>query len=152
MDPVSVKMVRASLIWLAIGFTVGGLMLADNSLPGTWRFWFGPTHGHVLFVGWFFQFAVGVAFWLLPRKRTAELPFGYNERTAFLSFIILNAGLIVRVIAEPGPRVGYLSNGADALLLVSAAAHVLAGGIIVSLLWGRAIQRPDRGARSNTRT
>ncbi|TVR71830.1 MAG: hypothetical protein EA415_10740 [Sphaerobacteraceae bacterium] len=137
-------MVRAALIWLAIGFTFGGLMLADASVPGNWRAWFAPTHGHVLFVGWFLQFAVGVAYWLLPRKRTDIAPLGYNERTAFLSFIFLNIGLVIRVVAEPAPRIGYMSSGIDEMLIVSAIAHVGAIGIVVVQLWGRVTPRPVR--------
>lgn len=144
MDPISVRMVRAALIWLAIGFTFGGLMLADASVPGNWRNWFAPTHGHVLFVGWFLQFAVGVAYWLLPRNRTDVAPLGYNERTAFLSFILLNTGLLIRVVAEPAPRIGYMASGVDEMLVISAIAHVGAIGIIVVQLWNRVIPRHAR--------
>lgn len=63
-----------------------------------------------LFVGWFLQFAIGIAYWLLPRKRTAERPLGYHERGANLAFALLNSGLFTRVIAEPPGRVG---NGGD---------------------------------------
>jgi hypothetical protein len=149
MDPISVKMVRAALIWLAVGFTVGGLMLADASVPGNWRAWYAPTHGHVLFVGWFLQFAVGVAYWLLPRKRTDESPLGYNEHAAFLSFAILNTGLLVRVVTEPAPRIGYMTGLVDELLILSALAHVAAIGIIVFQLWSRVIPRPVRRSRGS---
>jgi hypothetical protein len=148
MDPISVKMVRAALIWLTIGFVFGGLMLADASLPGNWRGWFAPTHGHVLFVGWFLQFAVGVAYWLLPRQRTDTRPLGYNERAAFLSFAILNTGLLLRVIAEPAPRMGYMDSLYSELLIISALFHVAAIGIVVGQLWGRVIPRPVRRNRS----
>lgn len=148
MDPISVRMVRAALIWLSIGFLLGAAMLSDASIPGDWRFWFAPTHGHILFVGWFLQFAIGIAYWLLPRQRTDARPFGYNERIALSSFIVLNAGLILRVLAEPAPRVGYLTDLSDPVLVVSALAHVAAIGIIVSQLWGRIIPRPPRRNRA----
>ncbi len=150
MDPISVRMVRTALIWLAIGFVFGGLMLADSSLPGSWRAWFAPTHGHILFVGWFLQFAVGVAYWLLPRKRTDDRPLGYNEHAAFLSFVILNIGLVVRVIAEPAARIGYMTGLVDELLIVSALAHVGAIGIVVVQLWSRVIPRPVRRNRGES--
>ena len=150
MDPLSVKMVRAALIWLMLGFIFGALMLMDASLPGNWRAWFSPTHGHVLFVGWFLQFAVGIAFWLLPRKRTDDRPLGYNERVAFLSFVILNTGLLLRVVAEPAPRIGYMSGIANEVLIVSALAHVAAIVLIVGQLWGRVIPRPIRRTSRNT--
>jgi hypothetical protein len=152
MDPISVRMVRAALIWLAIGFVLGGLMLADTSVPGDWRAWFAPTHGHILFVGWFLQFAVGIAYWLLPRKRSDASPLGYNERAVFLGFVILNAGLVLRVFAEPAPRVGYMTSMVDELLVLSALAHVAAIGIIVTQLWSRVIPRPVRRTRGASRT
>ncbi len=150
MDPVSVRMVRAALLWLALGVVLGGLMLADASVPGNWRAWYLPTHGHILFVGWFLQFAVGIAYWLLPRKRSDELPLGYNERVTFFSFLILNSGLLIRVIAEPGPRAGYMTSLVDELLLVSAITHVVAIGIVVVQLWSRVIPRPPRRNRERT--
>jgi hypothetical protein len=137
-------MVRTALIWLALGFTLGGLMLADATVPGTWRHWFGPTHGHILFVGWFLQFAIGIAYWLLPRKRSDLLPLGYNERAALLSFVVLNSGLGLRVFAEPAMRMGYILDTGDVVLLVSALAHIAAIGIIVLQLWGRVIPRVAR--------
>lgn len=134
-------MARAALVWLAIGFTIGALMLADRTMPGNWRLWFGPTHGHILFVGWFLQFAVGVAYWLLPRNRTEDQPLGYNDRLAFIALLALNGGLGLRVIVEPTSRMGHELTGGDAILVVSAMAHLAAIGIIVSQLWRRIIPR-----------
>jgi vacuolar-type H+-ATPase subunit I/STV1 len=150
MDPISVKMVRAALIWLAIGFIFGALMLSDASIPGSWRAWFAPTHGHVLFVGWFLQFAVGIAYWLLPRQRTDERPLGYQETAALLAFLILNVALVLRVVAEPAPRIGYLEMLYNEALVVSAVLHVVAIGIVVTQLWGRIIPRPVRRNRNKS--
>jgi hypothetical protein len=146
MDRVSVNMVRAALVWLALGVCLGAVMLTDHLIPGTWRFWFGPTHGHMLFVGWFLQFAVGVAYWLLPRQRTDLRPMGYNERVAYAAFMILNWALALRLVGEPAPRIGYLHDISDVLLVSSALGHVVAVGIIVVQLWGRVIQRRQRKA------
>ena len=51
MDRLSAVMVRAALGWLLAGVVLGGLMLTDRVVPGEWRLWMTPTHGHVLFVG-----------------------------------------------------------------------------------------------------
>jgi len=145
MDPVSVRLVRASLLWLAAGFTLGALMLSDALVPGDWRRWFAPTHGHMLFVGWFLQFAVGVAYWLLPRKRTAERPLGYHERGAYGAFALLNSGLLLRVIAEPPERVGNGGALVDLALAVSAVLQLAAIVIIAAQIWPRIV--PRRQAR-----
>jgi len=141
MDPVSVRLVRASLLWLVTGFTLGALMLSDALVPGDWRLWFAPTHGHILFVGWFLPFAIGVAYWLLPRKRIPERPLGYNERWAMAAFALLNLGLGLRVLAEPQDRVG---NGGDAVDITLAVSSVLQLGaiiIVASQIWPRIVPR-----------
>jgi hypothetical protein len=118
-------------------------MLADGLLAGDWRSWFAPTHGHMLFVGWFLQFAVGVAYWLLPRQRMPERPLGYDERLAMAAMLLLNAGLLLRVLAEPSDRMGY-DAGADLTLAVSGLLQLAAVLVIVWQLWGRLRPRPTR--------
>src|SRR6188768_521620 len=107
MDRFSSWMVRVSLCWLLAGFVVGAMMMADAKLAGAWRVWMAPTHGHMLFVGWFLQFTLGIAFWLLPRARTANRPLGYRESLAFAAMAALDVGLLLRVAAEPAQRAGH---------------------------------------------
>ena len=106
MDPLCSRMVRAALCWLVAGALVGGLMLLDGTLPGALVAWLAPSHAHMLFVGWFLQFVIGVAYWLLPRKRTPAQPLGYDERLGMLATLALNAGLLLRVAADPPGRCG----------------------------------------------
>ena len=149
MDPVSVRLVRASLLWLVAGFALGALMLSDAFVPGDWRVWFAPTHGHILFVGWFLQFAVGIAYWLLPRKRTTARPLGYHEQGAFSAFALLNSGLLLRVIAEPPGRVGNGEELIDVALAVSAVLQLAAIVIVATQIWPRIVpRRPSRSSGS----
>lgn len=141
MDPVSIRMLRTSLLWLVLGFALGALMLSDELLPGTWRVWFGPTHGHILFVGWFLQFAIGVGLWLLPRTRSPELPLGYRGATALAAFVLLNAGLLLRVIAEPVGRTEYDRAAVDWALAVSSVLQLVAIVVLARLLWKRVLPR-----------
>jgi hypothetical protein len=134
----------AALVWLMLGVLLGALLLVDRQAPGSWRRWFSPTHGHILVVGWFLQFAVGIAYWLLPRQRSEPAPLGYNERVAHVALVTLNIALALRVVAEPAARAGYQGGVTDAGLLVSALGHVVAVGIIVVQLWGRVIPRASR--------
>lgn len=46
-----------------------------------------------LLVGWFAQLAMGVAFWIVPRFSSGP-PRG-NERIIWLSFVLVNAGLLI---------------------------------------------------------
>lgn len=144
MDRLSSIMLRISLIWLLAGFVIGAAMLTDRALPGQWRLWMAPSHAHMLFVGWFIQFVFGVAYWLLPRRRTPERPMGYPERTAYLAVAALNLGLALRVAAEPFERSGHANDGTLALLAVSSMLQVAAILIFVAHLWPRVATRPIR--------
>ena len=144
MDPLCSRMVRASLCWLAAGGIVGGVMLLDSTLPGSLAAWLAPSHAHMLFVGWFLQFAVGVAYWLLPRKRTPAQPLGYNERLGMIATLALNAGLLLRVGAEPIERMGQGSNLTQVTLGLVALLQVSAILIFATQLWPRVGPRAPR--------
>jgi hypothetical protein len=137
-------MLRAPFIWLLAGAVVGAAMMVDDALPGNWRVWMAPTHGHMLFVGWFVQFAIGVAYWLLPRRRSPALPVGYDERLALGAVVLLNAGLLLRVAAEPAQRSGHVGDWITALLGCSGALQVIAFAIFVVQLWPRVAPRARR--------
>lgn len=145
MDRISIVMVRAALAWLVLGFVIGGLMLVDRAIPGDWRAWMSPSHGHMLFVGWFLQFALGIAYWLLPRKRQADLPLGYREMPGLVGVGALNVGLICRVLAEPFERTGHASDLTLALLAASAILQVVAVVLFVMQLWPRIYGRNKLG-------
>lgn len=137
MDRLTTVMVRLSLGWLLAGFIIGGLMLVDRIVPGDWRAWLTPSHGHMLFVGWFFQFVIGIAFWLLPRKRSPERPLGYHERFSLLAVVMLNIGLLLRVAGEPLERIGQGGLVTISSLSASATLQMVAALIFVAQLWPR---------------
>lgn len=145
MDRLSIVMVRAALVWLLLGIAVGGLMLVDRAIPGQWRLWLAPSHGHVLFVGWFLQFALGIAYWLLPRKRQPALPLGYPEGPALAATLALNLGLLLRVLGEPFERTGNASDLTLALLVASSVLQVAAVAVYVAQLWPRIYGRNRLG-------
>ena len=137
MDRLTAVMVRLSLGWLLSGFVIGGLMLVDRAVPGAWRAWLAPSHGHMLFVGWFLQFALGIAYWLLPRKRSPERPLGYDERISWFGVGALNAGLMLRMLGEPLERMGRGNLATLAALFGSAALQLAAVLIFVTQIWPR---------------
>lgn len=154
MDPLCSRMVRAALCWLVAGAVVGGLMLLDGMLPGALVAWFAPSHAHMLFVGWFLQFVIGVAYWLLPRKRTPAQPLGYDERLGMLATLALNAGLLLRVGAEPIERMGQGSAWTQMTLGLVALLQVAAIVIFATQLWpriGPRIPRPKHDAPGEPR-
>lgn len=145
-------MVRCSLVWLLAGFVIGGLMLVDRGVPGHWRLWLLPTHGHMLFVGWFVQFALGIAYWLMPRKRTTDRPLGYRETPALAGAAALNLGLVLRVVAEPLERTGHASDGTLGLLAGSSILQVAAVVVFIAQLWPRIYGRGKLGRPATATT
>ena len=144
MDRLTSIMLRLALGWLVIGFVIGGAMLTDREVPGQWRLWLAPGHGHMLFVGWFLQFVIGVAYWLLPRKRSPRQPVGYVERPAYIAVAALNSGLMFRVGAEAAERSGHANDLSFTALVIAAVLQILAAAIFVVQLWPRVAARPIR--------
>lgn len=76
MPDISRVYIRSSLLCLAFGFILGGLIQANNAVFLSPVFWMMKgLHAHLLLYGWFAQVAMGVAFWCLPR-----LPGGYRGK------------------------------------------------------------------------
>jgi cbb3-type cytochrome oxidase subunit 1 len=86
----SVWSIRAALLYLGTGFTLGGVMLAAPGLQlpqAVIRL--RPLHTELLLVGWMVQLAFGVAYWILPRT-------GQGRRTglALAALLLLNLGVL----------------------------------------------------------
>src|SRR5690606_2375409 len=93
-------MVRCALIWLAAGYTVGGLLLAEKGaglLPWAWALRL--SHVHMLLAGWMFQLAFGVAFWILPRLDAAGSR--GDERPVYVAWVALNGGALLGALHGP---------------------------------------------------
>ncbi|MFB6347093.1 MAG: hypothetical protein ABEK50_15325 [bacterium] len=90
--------IRLSLGYMLIGFTIGGLMLANKGfliLPSVPLYL--PVHIEYMMVGWFIHLIFGVAYWMFPRftpKETGLRPRGF-VRAAWGSLLLLNIGLVI---------------------------------------------------------
>jgi heme/copper-type cytochrome/quinol oxidase subunit 1 len=83
--------VRSALIYLLIGFGIGGLILCAKAGYVDARVWVWLLpHADFLLVGWLIQLAMGVAYWILPRMR--ETGRG-RVALAWIAYFLLNAGL-----------------------------------------------------------
>ena len=84
--------------------------------------------------GWLTQLIFGVVFWMFP-KYSADQPRGSNL-LGWWTYGLLNAGLVLRAIAEPfnslspGPTSGWL-------LVAAALIQFLAGLAFVTNTWSR---------------
>lgn len=112
MPRLSVWFVRSALVYLALGFTFGALMLGEKGVsfyPAVLRLL--PAHIEFVLFGWNVQLTMGIAFWILPRF-TSRIASGQrpaavdtrardavdvqrrgNEQAAWLAYILLNAGI-----------------------------------------------------------
>ena len=128
MPRLSCWFVRAALVYLAVGFTLGALLLAHKGVsfyPLAWSFL--PLHMELLLMGWLVQLAMGMAFWILPRF-VHGAPRG-NETFAWLAFAATNLGIGLVVAGAIFPVRGLAFAGRAAEI----------GGIALFLLgaWRR---------------
>ena len=124
MPRLSYLFIRASLIYLVLGFTLGGLILANKSIPFAPFIWaLLPAHIEFLILGWLTQLALGVAFWILPRL-ASNTPRG-NERWSWAAFVLVNLGIALNVAS---PYVGLTWLGLSARILQAAGVAAFAIG------------------------
>ncbi len=118
MPRLSVWFVRFSLIHLFLGFTFGGLILANKGIPfAPLSRSLLPAHMEFLLLGWMVQLAMGVGYWILPRFRS-DLPRG-NVNIAWGALVLLNTG-IVMVAIQPFISTTWLSSAGRILETSSA--------------------------------
>lgn len=116
-------------VLLALG-PVGSLL---GTIPGLT-----PVYFHLLMVGWVTQLIMGVAMWMFP-KQSRERPRG-SEALNWATYILLNAGLVLRLLGEPLNA----ATGAGVwgwALVVSAVLQMLAGWAFVANTWSRVKER-----------
>lgn len=128
--------VKSALICLVASLLLALLMLWPGVADLPWLRAAWPTYLHLLVVGWLTQLIFGVAFWLFP-KYSAAAPRG-SERLGWASFGLLNAGLLLRLVAEPSSLLGQDTGG---LLVASAVAQLLGGWAFVANTWPRIRER-----------
>ena len=100
MPRLSIYFIRASMVYLLLGFSAGGLMLANKGItisPVIWALL--PLHIEFAFIGWMVQLAMGVAFWILPRFPKGA-PRG-DERLSWAAFLLINAGIFFVILNIP---------------------------------------------------
>lgn len=133
---------KIGLIWFLIGGGLGGLFLVFKAF-GLWPMWrvLIPAHAHMLFVGFITHLIMGVGDWMFPRPKQTR----YTEQRALAVLLVLNVGLILRVIFEPwlGLRSGTFPS---VMLALSGVLQFAAIALFVYNSWDR-IYMPE-GARA----
>lgn len=109
--------VRSSLFYLLYTAITGTLFYI---WPGLITF-FKTTHVHAGLVGFFLCMVMGVAFWMMPRPGQIR-----QERLERISYGLLTAGLLLRLVVEPW----ILYTGNNGLRLVLACSGLLQVGAV----------------------
>ena len=100
MPKLSVWMIRASLIYMGIGFLFGSLILHHKGIPiypWTWKLL--HPHIEIMIFGWTIQLVMGVAFAILPRFSDRENRYG-AVHFGWWSFYLINTGVALTAIAD----------------------------------------------------
>lgn len=139
MPPLTRWYIRLAFGYLVLALLTGTAAAARQplGLPAIFAA-LGPVAVHLFVVGWITQMIFGVAYWMFPRH-SAEMPRG-DPTPAIVTLVLINAGLLLRLVAEPWQTVGA-SGVASGLLVASAAAQWLAGLAFVWQMWPRVKER-----------
>ena len=128
-----------------MGALLVGIMLQVNNLgiPNLI-----PIFWHMLMLGWITQIIIGVSLWMFP-GRIKEESF-YNQKWAWLTYILLNTGLILRIVAEPL----FTLSGTSVwkiILTISAILQFVAILSYVIEIWPRVLSIKQRRERKKSR-
>lgn len=135
MPPLTRWYIKSALVYLATALSLAVVLALPTSvnLPLFIRY-LTPAFFHLFLVGWVTQMIFGVIYWMFPIITRAQ-PRG-NERLGWFSYILLNVGLLLRVIGEPLVSTRP-ETGVGWLLAISALLQWLAAVLFVFLAWPR---------------
>jgi hypothetical protein len=127
--------IKTALIYLALSLLLGAVLAARAAfdLPVELAA-LSPIFFHLFMVGWVTQLIFGMLFWMLP-KSSKELPRG-NEKLAWAAYILINCGLMLRVIGEPLTAL-RAEWGLGWLLGLSALLQLAGGWAFIANAWSR---------------
>lgn len=137
MPRMSQYFIRTALLSLALGSTIGGLMLAAKGIgQPAWIWAWRGGHVQLLLIGWLVQLACGVAIWILPRFDAAGDR--GNARWGWLAYGALNSGVAMASLYAPlAGLVG--SDGVRWLPVTAGVLYAVAGSVLAVTLWRRVL-------------
>ena len=134
MPPLTRWFIKTSFLYLILALVTGLLLILQSTFKWTVPAGLFPVYIHLFVLGWLTQLIFGVVYWMFP-KYSNEKPRG-SEVLGWWTYMLLNLGLILRVIAEPIQSVQ--PNSLSGWTLVAAAVvQFLAGLAFVINSWGR---------------
>lgn len=128
--------IKTALAYLVLALLLGATMAAYALVGGAaWTAALGPAQLHMFVVGWLTQLIFGVAYWFFPRVSKAA-PYGHPT-PVWAAYILLNAGVALRIWAEPAVAMNTSPAAARWALAASALAQTTAMLLMGIHLWTR---------------
>ena len=135
MPPLTRWFLKTAIVCLLAALLLS-LLLALNPMVELPLFvsYLSPVYFHLFLVGWVTQMIFGVIYWMFPIITRAK-PRG-NAYLGWTTYLLLNVGLLLRVIGEPLVGI-FPQSGWGRLLPLSAFMQWLAGVLFIWLAWPR---------------
>lgn len=124
-------MIKASLLYMLAGFSIGAMILISkvySELAPMWNLL--SVHIEVSIFGWIIQLTMGTAYWILPRYLVDESR--GNPKLAMLMVAILNLGILINVAS-------YLDVFGNSATILGRLLEVGAVVLFIALHWNRAV-------------
>lgn len=146
MPKITIYFIRSGMIFFALSLVLAVIMAFSQSgfAEYSWTMW-RPIFWHFLLVGWITQVIMGVSVWMFPRKRRGQS--GGGENAAWIAFIGINTGLVLRALTEPFLSISYSSGFMGVLIVASAVLQVVGGAAYVIGIWPRVKGKRKRSRR-----
>jgi hypothetical protein len=122
---------KAAFLYLIVALLSGILLALPDGYPIAGLF---PIYIHTLVFGWLTQLIFGVALWMFPKYSLAK-PRGH-EWLGWATFVLLNLGLLLRIIFEPLQSIASSLLGGW-MLVLAATLQWLSGLAFVLNTWAR---------------
>jgi hypothetical protein len=131
MPKYSIYFIKTAFIYFIFGTILGSTLLINKAYNFNSLIWnILPIHIEILFIGWFLQFILGVAYWIMPKYFSSK-SYG-NENIIKTSYILINSGLILKTILD------YLTSNTFYSLSLIAFLPIFIGVILfASNIWLR---------------
>lgn len=130
--------IKTGMLCLLTGLLLG-IIMALPVEKGSYLSGLYPEFVHLLAFGWITEIIFGVAFWMFPRY-TKEHPRG-NEFIGWVTYVLLNIGLVLRIAFEPMADANRIGPWVVAGLLIAALMQWSAGVLFVINTWKRVSTR-----------
>lgn len=126
--------IKTAIIYFVLGVLLGGFLLLNKALRTIpYPYALVTVHNHLITVGFIAMMIMGVAYWMFPRQPGTTKEAVAKDPLAWVNYILLNLGLILRAVAEPF----YPASWTRGALAASAILQTLGVLSFVVGIWNR---------------